>query len=309
MSQPLAARHLVDFASVTSNWNRINVSVGPSGEVVILSLKQKPDYRRTDKKGASFAKAFADRLNTFRLHCQTSGGWEFVDLAETRQNLRHVQSLPENKWLLVRARAKGDTDANGHVYSAEGDLLSTMPLGDCILDVQTTSSGQIWVSYFDQGIFENTKFGASGLASFTSSGVQSFDFNATTNWEEGMIADCYAFNVISETEVWLCPYTDFPLIKLKNTQIDHKWENNPVHGSHAFAVWKDRVLFRGGYADKQKLFMVYPYRSDGKELKAEEHYAVTETGGAIEIEDAFGRGPHLYLMTTDSLYSLDLREI
>ena len=68
------------------------------------------------------------------------------------------------------------------------------------------------------------------------------------------------------------------------------------------------LLFRGGYTDKYKLFMVYPYRSDGKELKAEEHYAVTETGEAIKIEDAFGRGSQLYLMTTDSLYSLDLRE-
>ena len=123
-----------------------------------------------------------------------------------------------------------------------------------------------------------------------------------------MIADCYAFNTVNIGEVWLCPYTDFPFVKLKSKQIDGKWDNNPVHGSDAFAVWKDRVLFSGGYSDKGKLFIVNLYRLDGKELLTEECHAVDENGSKIKFKSAFGRGSRLYLETDQSLYFVELQE-
>ena len=309
MSCPLIARHIVDFGSVTSEWNRINVSVGPLGEVVILALRQQPDYRHIDKSGASSSKSFVEQPNNFRIFHQVKDRWASIDVAETHLNMHFAQPLSQNEWLLVRARSRGNSDANGHTYSAGGSLLSTMPLGDGIQDVQTTPSGRIWVSYFDEGVFGGTSFGNAGLANYDAKGGQQFDFNAANAAHEMLIADCYALNVVSDEEVWLCPYTDFPLVRLRNKQISHRWDNNPVHGADAFAVWKDRALFTGGYHQKDKLFIVHLYRSEGKELAKEEYQAISNDGKVIMFTQVIGRGSCLYLVTSDSLYSLDLQEI
>ena len=309
MGYPLIARHIVDFASVVSDWNRVNVSVGPSGDVIILALRQQPNYRRVSKGGASFAKSFVDQPNNFRIYYQIEDGWGFIDIAETRQNIHFAQPLSGGNWLLVRARSADNSDGNGHIYSAEGNLLTTMPLGDGVQDVQTTPSGQTWVSYFDEGIFGGTRFGNAGLANFDAQGVQQFDFNAANAADEVLIADCYALNVVSDEEVWLCPYTDFPLVRLKNRQISPRWDNNPIHGAQAFAVWKSRALFTGGYGERDKLFVVHLDQSEGKQLAKEEHQAVSDDGENIKFTHAFGRGSCLYLVTTDSLYCVDLQVI
>lgn len=306
MPIPLVARHIVDFASVTSEWNRINVSVGPLGGVVILALRQRPGYGPTPDGDWSYVKAFVDLPKNFRVYYQAEDGWDFIDIEDTFRKLYRVQPLAQRKWLLVDTRSDDDSDTNGHIYSAEGKLLTTMPLGDGVQDVQATPNGQIWVSYFDEGIFGGTGFGNAGLANFDAKGVQQFDFNAAHEW---LIADCYALNVVSDTEVWLCPYKDFPLVRLKNKQINYRWDNNPIHGAQAFAVWKDRALFTGGYHQRDKLFIVHLYQSDGKDLAKEEHQAVSEDGESIKFTRAFGRGSCLYLVTTDSLYCVDLQVI
>ena len=306
MRRPLIARHIVDFASVTSDWNRINVSVGPSGEVIILVLRQRPGYGPTPDGDWSYVKSFADLPKNFRVYHQSKDGWDFIDIDVTLRILYCVQPLAQGEWLLVDTRSDDDSDANGHTYSAEGKLLTTMPLGDGVQDVQTTPNGQIWVSYFDEGVFGGTALGTAGLANFDAKGTQKFSFNAEHEW---IIADCYALNVVSDEEVWLCPYTDFPLVRLKNKETIHRWDNNPVHGANAFAVWKDRALFTGGYGERDKLFVVHLYQSEGKELAKEEHQAVSDDGENIKFTHAFGRGSCLYLVTTDSLYCVDLQVI
>ena len=64
---------------------------------------------------------------------------------------------------------------------------------------------KVWVSYFDEGVFRGSSGLGSGppaLGRYDAEGVQRFNFNAANEW---MIADCYAFNVVSDEEVWLCP--------------------------------------------------------------------------------------------------------
>lgn len=305
MSRPIVARHLFDFDPILSGWNKISVSAGPSHDVIVLALKQPPEYR--DKSGLS-AKLFVDKPNNFRIHHLTAWGWNVIDLQETWQNLHYAQPLTQNQWIAVRARSAGNTDGNGHLYSAQGNLLKTIVLGDGIRDVQTTIKGQIWVGYFDEGIFGGTTFGQAGLACFDSGGALAFDFNSSTYLTSGMISDCYAFNTVSDSEIWLCPYTDFPIVQIKNKHISKQWDNNPVHGSDAFAVWKDRVLFAGGYSERGKLFIVSLYRADGQELLREECSAGDENGDEVKFVSAFGRGSRLYLETDRSLYFLELQE-
>ncbi len=303
MSRPVTASHVFDFAEVLAGWHKISVTAGPSGDLVMLALQQKPDYR---KNGGTTSKSFVNKPNQFRIHHLHDGKWSSSDLQETLQNMSYAQPLSQSRWILVRARSGGNTDGNGHIYAAQGNLLETVALGDGIQDVQTTIKGHLWVSYFDEGVFGDTSLGNSGLACLNEDGTLAFDFNKLT---QGMIADCYALNVVSDSETWLCPYTDFPIVRLRDRQIDHSWDNNPIHGSGAFAVWKDRVLFSGGYSEKNKLFIVNLYRLDSGELLKEECHAVDESGSEIKFTGVFGRGSRLYLATEQSLYFLELQEI
>ena len=217
----------------------------------------------------------------------------------------YAQPLPRNEWIVVRERSASNTDGNGHIYSAQGDLLRTLALGDGIEDIQTTADGQLWVSYFDEGVFGDTTFGRLGLACFDQNDLVVFGFN---RMNQGSIADCYALNVVSNSEAWLCPYTNFQIVKLENNQINQSWDNNPIRGSHAFAVWKDKALFSGGYGEKDKLFVIDLYRTDSQELLKEECNAVDESGNEIKFNSAFGRASRLYLETDQSLFFVELQE-
>lgn len=302
MSRPVIAHHLFDFAPVLSGWNKRSVSAGPSGDIVMLALKQELSYRNRD---GSASIPFVYEPYNFRVHHLIETDWVIYDLQETYQNLRYAQPLPGKEWVLVRVRSAGNTDENGYIYSAQGTLLRSLALGDGIQDIQTTAAGQLWVGYFDEGIFGDTTLGRAGLACFGSDEALAFNFNRMA---QGSIADCYALNVVSNNEAWLCPYTNFQIVKVEDYQIIHSWDNNPIRGSHAFAVWKDRVLLAGGYSDKGNLFIVSLYRLDGQELLKEECHAVDENGSKIKFKSAFGRGSRLYLETDQSLYFVELQE-
>ncbi len=306
MSRPIAAHKVFDFADVLAGWHKISVSAGPSGDLVVLSLRQEPEYRSRD---GLTSKSFVRKPNDFRIHHLTEWSHSQVDLTPTLQNLHYAQPLPQGQWLAVRARSEGNTDGNGHIYSASGELTETLALGDGIADVQVTAQGEIWVGYFDEGIFGSSIFGSAGLACFDPHGALVFDFNSTTVLTGDSIADCYAFNAANSNETWLCPYTDFPIIKIKDKRISRTWSDNPIRGSDAFAVWKDRALFRGGYSEKDKLFIVSLYRQENNEMHKEECHAVDENGGRINFVGAFGRGSQLYLETEESIYSIELQEI
>ena len=302
MSRPVIAHHLFDLAPVLSGWNKRSVSAGPSGDLVILTSKQELDYRKYDPAAI---RLLINQQRNFRVHHLTRRGWNVLDLQETHQRLHYVQPLPQDRWIAVRVRSGGNTDENGHIYSAQGTLLRSLALGDGIQDIQTTVDGQLWVSYFDEGIFGDTTLGRAGLACFGSDEALAFSFN---RMKQGSIASCYALNVVSNNEAWLCPYTNFQIVKVKDYQINYSWDNNPIRGSRAFAVWKDRILLAGGYSDKGKLFVVNLYRTDGQELLKEECHAVDEKGDEIKFKSAFGRGSRLYLETDQSLYFVELQE-
>ena len=93
------------------------------------------------------------------------------------------------------------------MFDVEGGLLRSILLGDGIEDLQTTSAGQIWVSYFDEGIFGNLGWkrpvGSCGLRAFDSEGNSTFEFKPVSGLES--IVECYALNVTSDSEAW-CYY-------------------------------------------------------------------------------------------------------
>ncbi len=115
------------------------------------------------------------------------------------------------------------------------------------------------------------------------------------------ISDCYALNVASDREVWLCYYTDFPLVKLVDGRIEGIWPRFPVKGSPGFAIDGEAVLFEGGYDDKDTLHLVR--LGEKRTLKL---IATGEDGRPLKKFSAFGRRDRLYLQTEEALHVVDV---
>jgi hypothetical protein len=300
----IVPRRLFSFAEVIGDRHMINVSVGPQLAPVILSLERAPDYRIESPGWASFPKKRADRPNRFRIHHRVADEvWCAIDLPDTPENYHAVQPLGRDECLLVRGRADGEEDRNAHVYDASGRHVRSFHAGDGIQDVQATADGKIWVGYFDEGVFGNTKLGSAGLVCLDDRGRCSFRFTDVLGEGVPEICDCYALNVASGREVWLCYYTDFPLVRLINGKLDGVWPRLPVRGSSGFAVDGETALSGGGYDDKDSLHLVR--LGEKKTLKM---IPTDEVGRPLKKFSAFGRRDRLYLQTLEALHAVDLAD-
>lgn len=155
-----------------------------------------------------------------------------------------AQPLGEN-WLLVSARIdEEDNDVkNAYVVDKEGNIIHRYEYGDAVADVQTTSEGDVWVSYFDQG--------DAGRLNCYVAGDKTLDFYNSirkNNPHVPPIDDCYAMNVTSDsTNIYY--YYDFPFVKIMGENEFELYEALPIEGSNAFAINGDDVLFSHGYDD------------------------------------------------------------
>ncbi|NNB98626.1 hypothetical protein HI113_32500 [Corallococcus exiguus] len=233
--------------------------------------------------------------------------WERFTLPRGAPDFHYVQPLPDGEVLLVNGRCRYRTETgyerNAHVYSSEGTLLRELTLGDGIEDVQTTSDGQVWVSYFDEGVIGSLVRGgdASGRA-LGSEGLERFDALGQRQ-ESGVsralglgqsILECYALNVASERETWFYSYTHFPLVRMRPGQPSTVWDS-PVHGARAIAVNDTHVLFGGCYDDKALLQLYRLYSRGEQRLAPLTRVILTdETGRAWQPSWLKGRGPWLH---------------
>jgi hypothetical protein len=209
----------------------------------------------------------------------------------------HVQPFGEG-WLLGEARG-GRAD----VYDRAGRPLRVLDLGDASEDVQTTTKGHIWVSYFDEGVFGGG-IGGHGVVCFDSAGRAKFNYSEFAEQNQlPFISDCYAVNVVSDEEVWLSYYTDFPLVSIRDFHLD-RILNGFGCMDRAFALLGESVLFPKCYTRSVgKSQLLRRALSDSGQTETLE--AVDDAGVVIDgIFTAAARGPHFYLCTQTALYKL-----
>lgn len=288
-------------------------NVGPCGEVYVLVAMHTLDYRTTDNGSASFAKIVPDSPQRYRVLVFRKGELE-LDLAicGERFNIHEIQPLG-NDLLLACSRSayrgEDDFDLNARVYSRDGTFLREFLLGDGIETIQTTRRGEIWTSYFDEGVFGNYGWsdpvGAAGLVAWNEAGEKAYEFAPLGLVDQ--IADCYALNVASDQDVWCYYYTDFPLVHLHDKRIVSTW-NVPVSGSHAFAVASEYVLFAGGY-DKRDSFQLVRLARNGTSRLIGEFVLMDDDGIPVKLVRTIGRGAKLYVLDDAVLYEIDLSDL
>ncbi|MGC4093270.1 MAG: hypothetical protein QM756_36345 [Polyangiaceae bacterium] len=306
LSLPISA----DITDLQAGRQLVAFNAGSDGAVYLLFAELPLNYRSGGKNTSNFAVTQPKRAQTYRAVSIRNGAVELdVTISRERFNIHHLQPLGE-LLLLVCARSHygraGNPERNGRLYTRGGELVGELLLGDGIQDVQTTAEGTIWASYFDEGVFGNfgwaEPLGAAGLVEWSRDGAKLYEFEPPDGLDS--ICDCYALNVTAD-DVWLCYYTDFPLVRLRNRRVSGDWRA-PVEGSAAFAIGSGHCLFQGGY-DERTEYVLAELQSSGKSPRVVKRFQVLdEAGEVLSPLRTAARGERLYVLSGTRLYQLDV---
>ena len=244
------------------------------------------------------------------LSVDRSGVREEVQVRNQKGNFTLVQPLPGGVLLATRRCefSEDSLSSNGLVFDLEGGLLRSLLLGDGIEDLQTTSAGQIWVSYFDEGIYGNLGWkrpvGSCGLRTFDSEGNSTFEFEPVSGLDG--IDDCYALNVTGDTEAWCYYYSQFPIVRIEDMHIAQYWLPG-IQGASELCIWRDTVLIQGGYqSDDWKLMHL---ENDGLVRLERSFEFVDGTGRLLRSSSARARGDSLWFVEGQEVYRIRLRDL
>jgi hypothetical protein len=191
-------------------------------------------------------------VGTARLMVLHDGAWH--DSLRFPVEFAHpiLDQFTDGRWLIVGSRT--NNKPNARIFALDGTLLARFMLGDGIEHIAIDRADNIWVGWFDEGIFGNTGWQVLGEEWPPSSrGIGCFDANGEILPlpdlpEAGMIADCYAL-MAGKNDAWACTYTDFPILHLRPDQPMRWWKNN--HGApRALAIDGSHALIAGGYGAK-----------------------------------------------------------
>lgn len=315
---PVQALASIDSLSATGELVAFNVG---ADEALYMVFALEPLDYRTRSDGASFAKTTPSALQRYRVIAWKDGETPLDFVVDNEPfNIHEIQPVGDDLLLVcVRSCYRGpdDFDLNGRLYRRDGTPCGELLLGDGIESVQVTGTGEIWTSYFDEGVYGNYGWelpvGASGLIAWNRQGEQLHAFSPPAGL--GPIDDCYALNVPGDHDVWLYYYSEFALVHLRDRQTVASWRI-PVKGSHAFAVTEDparrgayAALFCGTYDDRDALQLVH-LGTDG-EVRLVRTYRLQGAGSEpVGVARMVGRGRVLYVVGTDgNVYRIDMAGI
>ena len=298
-------------------------SIGPAGEMVAVWAKPEGLAAVTattvSAAGACFPDPAAARPVAARITVHTPDLAAVTPIADLALSHITVQPMPGGQFLVAGARCRwlhDGPDRNGVLYDADGQVVAEGVLGDGIGHVLAASDGQVWVGYFDEGIYGNYGWGQPGAGEpVGASGVVRFSPGLEPVWhyprctEVGpwdAISDCYALNV-DDRCAWACYDADFPVVRIRDDAVTG-WHND-ITGASALAVAGSRVALFGGYGPDHDRLAVAELGADRAQPAGQ--YRVVLPGGeplpaGIQV---IGRGSRLHFLTGASWYQLDMDDI
>ncbi|MEV7376348.1 hypothetical protein AB0O51_36350 [Streptomyces sp. NPDC090301] len=168
------------------------------------------------------------------------GDVEVTELNAVRARWPQLDRLPDGGFVVAAARARRYEDGDQvQVFDALGRETWSFSVGDAVEHLLVDPGGALWVGHFDENPAGIRRWSATGGLEWACGDVPG----------AGWIMDCYALNV-SDSVVWACPYTDFPLLEIRPGR-PVRVRANTVRGAKAVAVHAGRVAFFGGYGEEQ----------------------------------------------------------
>jgi hypothetical protein len=182
--------------------------------------------------------------------------------------------------------------------------------------VLATSTGQVWVGYFDEGIYGNYGWGradseepvgAYGIVRFSPDLEPAWHYPTYTEvgpWDA--ISDCYALNV-DDPSTWACYYSDFPVVRIRDGAVTGR--HNDIKGASALAVAGSRVALFGGYGPGHDRLAVTELHADHARPGGEYRIVLSAEEPLAPGTQVIGRGSRLHFLTGSDWYQLDVGDI
>ena len=233
-------RKVIDFAKFPTSWGFVTLAADWDGSPIALFADGKPSRPNAaaiaETPGALWDWYRIPAKAHYGVHLQGSEPHTICFDRPLEIRPHHIQRLVDG-WLLAESRG-----GRAAVYDQSGHFLRSLNLGDGIEDIQTTPNDQIWVSYFDEGVY-GSEIGRYGAVCFDYHGNLQFKYGEFAE-RHGLpyIDDCYAMNVNGAGDVWLSYYSDFPLVHLHDFVLEHAWANFGAMGK-GFAVRDEVVVY------------------------------------------------------------------
>jgi hypothetical protein len=282
------------FSQFPRDWSAYRASADWEGNPLLLVQEGKPPHPGKDTSIHTQAEWLNTPPRAIHLIYWDGNSPQTVTFDKSnRLFVSHVQRFGDG-WLL-----------DGDICDKTGRLQRRVDLGGGGNDVQTTSNGQIWVSYIDEAVYGHG-MGQNGVVCFDSQGQAIFKYLEFAEQNQlPFIDDCYAMNVVNDEEAWFCYYSDFPLVSINNFKLNRWWKEFGCI-DRAFALRGDTIIFQKCYThlsgESQLLTRTLP-----SSTPAEVVDAVDEDGAAIEGQfTTVARGANFYLVTNAALYKLPM---
>jgi hypothetical protein len=287
----------IALGSLPSEWELIKVAVDWSGLPLLLMTEgqgRRPSQSEGVEAWHRWQQTPPAALHIIRIE---DDAVRTTRIEKGVGNLAHHVQPFKSGWIVSNARG-----GQANVYSADGDLRQTLNLGDAIEDIQTLPNGQIWVSYFDEGVYGNDELSREGLVCFDSAGDPIFRFGQYAKENHlPRIDDCYALNTTMNGEVWISYYMAFPLLLFRDMQLASKWLEFGYVGN-AFAVRSEGLI----YLSREPTLMLQSFdsASEPEPIMCLDDDGNPITPTSIRYLRAAARGASFIINTGTGIYSL-----
>jgi len=204
----------------------------------------------------------------------------------------------------MRCDVHGDQpNLNAEFYDQYGQRTRRAFFGDGIESVQVDRNGEIWVSFFDEGVFGDDLIGHPGLIRFNAQGELVWSFTPPEGYD--YICDCYALN-IADDGAWAYYYTPFSVVHV-DWDGDATGYNNEFAGAKAIVVHPQRIMLYGGYSGERSRCVVQNF-ADHLYGKREIRLTLPD-GKSLEKLAIYGRGSVLHAFEGPRWYQFDIRQL
>jgi hypothetical protein len=210
-------------------------------------------------------------------------------LGPVRARVPRIDALPDGGFVVADARSRRGVD-QVRVFDALGRPVSAFTVGDAIEHLLTDERGDLWVGYFDEGVFGDP-LSAAGVRRWSSTGDPLWRHTPLSDAE--FVSDCYALNV-GRRATWVYPYTLFPLLEVREGR-PVRVRTTPVRGATGVVVCGGRVAFRGGYRAAADQLVLGELTETAVEFVAKDRL-VRPDGAPLGRCRTVCRGPRLYVL-------------
>jgi hypothetical protein len=150
----------------------------------------------------------------FQIYPETPQNYKLLMLEENKimelnnKNINYTNGMQvDSDKYCFACHSRGDAfknklDKNCQIFDSNGMLLNEIVIGTGVLDIQTNSSHELWVSYNDTGIFLGDDIGEKGLNCFDIDGNILYRYDSKPRIDE-----CNGLNVCSDNEILVNIYS------------------------------------------------------------------------------------------------------